>query len=207
HQASIIREGVAANEALPQLDLVLEGRYNGGANGNSLSTAFDDSLDEGFGYLIGLRFSIPLGYDERAARRDRRVIETRQQERQVNVVMATAFLDLETALNEYRVAIEDVSFADRARKSAQNELFTLDRRWREGGLDEGGLSLLSALLEAQQRLQEAERNTASAHASLEIASANMARARGGLLDRWGVSLASVEGRRGQPTYRPVTDTQ
>ncbi|MEL7464525.1 MAG: TolC family protein [Pseudomonadota bacterium] len=207
HQASIIREGVAANEALPQLDLVLEGRYSGGANGNSLDRAFDDSLNEGFGYLIGLRFSIPLGYDERAARRDRRVIETRQQERQVNVVMATAFLDLETALNEYRVAIEDVSFAERARKSAQNELFVIDRRWREGGLGEGGLALLSALLDAQERLQQAERNTASAQASLEIASANMARARGGLLDRWGVSLATVEGRRGQPTYRPITDTQ
>ena len=204
HRASIIREGVAANEALPQLDLVVEGRYNGGANGDRLGRAFEDGLDDGFGYLIGLRFSVPLGYDERAARRDRRVIETRQQERQVNVVVATAFLDLETAINEYRVSVEDLSFAQRAMRSARNELGVIDRRWREGGLDEGGLSLLSGLLDAQQRLQEAERNVASANAALEIAGANLARTRGGLLDRWGVSLALTEGRRGQPTYRPVS---
>lgn len=204
HRASIIREGVAANEALPQLDLVLEGSYNGGANGNGLDNAFNDGLDDGFGYLIGLRFSIPLGYEERAARRDRRVIETRQQERQVNVVMATAFLDLETALSEYRVSIDDVTFAERAMRSARNELGVIDRRWREGGLDEGGLGLLSGLLDAQERLQQSERNVASAYASLEIASANMARARGALLDRWGVSLTQADGRRGQPTYRPVS---
>lgn len=203
HRASIIREGVAANESLPQLDLVLEGRFTGGAEDDRFGRSFGNGIEDGFGYLIGLRFSIPLGADERDARHTRRQIETRQQQRQIDVVLSTSFLDLETAINEYQVAIKDMKFAHRALHISDRDLGVLDARWRDGGYVDGGLALLAALLDSQLQVQQSERAVAAARASVEIASANLARARGGLLDRWGLNLLKAPGRRGLPTYRPV----
>ena len=64
---------MAANESLPELDLVLEARSEGGTGGRSLGDAFDDQSGN-VGTLVGLKFSVPLGFDERDARYHRRRI-------------------------------------------------------------------------------------------------------------------------------------
>ena len=94
YQAALLREGMAANDSLPELDLVLELSADGGADGRSLSEAFSDKSN-GSGHLVGLKFSVPLGYDERDARYKRRRLETVQQERQVLSVLQPILLEVD----------------------------------------------------------------------------------------------------------------
>ncbi|MEO1307360.1 MAG: TolC family protein [Pseudomonadota bacterium] len=200
YEAALLREGMAANESLPELDLILEVSAEGGADGKNLSDAFRNRTD-GAGHLVGLKFSVPLGFDERDARYKRRRLETVQQERQVLSVIQTILLEVDVSANEYIVACNDLIAQRKALNAAQSALRTTEARWNQGGASEGGISLLSALLSGYEQVQAAEQAVATARATREISAANLARARGVLLERWGLKTDIVADVRGQPTYR------
>ncbi|MEM6465436.1 MAG: TolC family protein [Pseudomonadota bacterium] len=199
YEAALLREGIAANEALPELDLILEASLAGGDDGNDYGGALSDQAD-GTGYLVGLSFSVPLGFDERDARYKRRRIETVQQERQVLSAISTILLEIDVSANEYIVACNDLVAQRKALSAAQRDVNTLQRRWNEG-VGDGGIGLLSALLDAYEDLQESEQAVATARATREISAANLARARGVLLERWGLKVTPTTEIRGEPTYK------
>ncbi|MEP5761792.1 MAG: TolC family protein [Litoreibacter sp.] len=202
YEAALLREGVAANESLPELDLILEASASGGADGRSLSNAFDDN-DNGYGHVIGLKFSVPLGFDERDARYKRRRLETVQQERQVLSVISSILLEVDVSSNEYIVATQDLVAQRNANLAAQSDVRVLRNRW-EDGVDSGqGIAVLSALLSSYQQVQATEQAVATARATREIAAANLARARGVLLQRWGFKTDIRKDIRDQPTYKLV----
>ena len=201
YEAALLREGMAANESLPELDLVLEANASGGADGSSLSSAFSDN-DNGYGHVVGLKFSVPLGFDERDARYKRRRIETIQQERQVLSVISTILTEVDVSANEYLIATQDLVAQRRAQQAAQRDLTTLRNRWNDG-VGSDGIAVLSALLSSYQQVQAAEQAVATARATREIAAANLARARGVLLQRWGFKTDIRKDIRDQPTYKLV----
>ena len=200
YQAALLREGMAANDSLPELDLVLELSADGGADGRDLSGAFRNKSD-GSGHLVGLKFSVPLGFDERDARYKRRRLETVQQERQVLSVIQTILLEVDVSANEYIVACNDLIAQRKSLAAAQSSLRTVENRWNEGGMSDGGISLLSALLSSYEQVQANEQSVATARATREIAAANLARARGVLLERWGLKTDVAADIRGEPTYQ------
>jgi len=200
YQAALLREGMAANDSLPELDLILEVSADGGSDGRDLSGAFSDQSN-GNGHLIGLKFSVPLGFDERDARYKRRRLETIQQERQVLSVIQTILLEVDVSANEYIVACNDLIAQRKSLAAAQSSLRTVANLWNEGGASEGGIGLLSALLSSYEQVQASEQAVATARATREIAAANLARARGVLLDRWGLKTDIVADIRDQPTYQ------
>lgn len=200
YSTALIREGMAANESLPELDLVLEARAQGGATGRNIGQALGREAS-GFGSLIGLKFSVPLGFDERDARYHRRRLETVQQERQVLSALSSVLLEVDVAANEYIVACNDLVAQRRVFTAASADNRALRARWDEG-LGEGA-DLLSALLNSYQARQQAEQAVAQARAAREVAAANLARARGQLLDRWGLSMELRRDIRGEQTYRLV----
>lgn len=200
YEAALIREGMAANQSLPELDLVLEASTEGGANGASFSDAFSNR-NGGSGNVVGLKFSVPLGFDERDARYKRRRIETVQQERQVLNVVSTILLEVDVSANEYIVACNDLIAQRKALRAAQSSLQTVRNRWNDGVGGENGIALLSALLASYQQVQSAEQSVATARATREIAAANLARARGVLLKRWGLKTDVRKDIRGEPTYK------
>ncbi|MEL6511676.1 MAG: TolC family protein [Pseudomonadota bacterium] len=202
YEASLLREGVAANQSLPELDLVLEANQDAGADGSSFSEAFN-SNNNGRGHLVGLKFSVPLGFDERDARYKRRRLETIQQERQVMSVVSTIILEVDVSANEYVVACNDLIAQRKALRAAQRDLNTVQERWNQGVGGENGIALLSALLGSYQQAQAAEQAVATARATREIAAANLARARGVLLKRWGLKTDIRKDIRNQPTYKIV----
>ncbi len=202
YQAALIREGMAANESLPELDLVLEARAAGGADGTDLGEAFDNE-NGGLGSLIGLKFSVPLGFDERDARYHRRKLERVQQERQVMSAIATVLLEVDVAANEYIVACNDLVAQRRALMAAQRDNRAIQARWNDGVGSGAGIDLLSALLSSYQNLQSIEQSVAQARATREVAAANLARARGLTLERWGLRLDLTEDVRGEATYKLV----
>ena len=200
YQAALLREGMAANDSLPELDLILEVSAEGGSDGRDLSGAFSDQSN-GNGHLVGLKFSVPLGFDERDARYKRRRLETIQQERQVLSVIQTILLEVDVSANEYIVACNDLIAQRKSLAAAQSSLRTVANLWNEGGASEGGIGLLSALLSSYEQVQASEQAVATARATREIAAANLARARGVLLDRWGLKTDIVADIRDQPTYQ------
>ncbi len=199
YEAALLREGMAANESLPELDLVLELAADGGADGRDIGGAFSDE-GNGFGYLAGLKFSVPLGFDERDARYKRRRLETVQQERQVMSVISTILLEVDVSANEYIVACNDLIAQRKRLAAAQSSLRTIETRWNDGA-GETGIGLLSALLDSYEDVQEAEQAVATARATREIAAANLARARGVLLDRWGLKTNIQKDIRDEPSYK------
>ena len=103
--------------------------------------------------------------------------------------------------DEYVVACNDLIAQRKSLAAAQSSLRTLERRWSEGGASEGGIGLLSALLSGYEQVQQSEQAVAHARATREIAAANLARARGVLLDRWGLKTNIAADTRGEPTYQ------
>lgn len=201
YEAALLREGMAANESLPELDLVLEASASGGTDGSSLSGAFQDKSN-GYGHVVGLKFSVPLGFDERDARYKRRRLETIQQERQVLSVISTILAEVDVSANEYIIATQDLTAQRQFQRAAQRDLNTLRNRWNDG-IGDDGIAIMSALLSSYQQVQAAEQAVATARATREISAANLARARGVLLKRWGLKTDIRKDIRDQPTYKIV----
>ncbi len=198
YEAAVVREGVAANESLPELDLVLEAIFAGNAERRNVGRAFGD---ERFGGLAGLRFSIPLGYDERDARYERRRLETVQQRHQTRAALSTVLLEVQVSASEYAVSAKDLDQRRRARSAAQAELNALRSEW-ELGVGFAPLSTtLSELVGAYERASLAERAVAQGRATLAVAAANFNRARGILLDRWNINISPQKGVRDETIYR------
>lgn len=202
YEAALLREGMAANESLPELDLILEANASGGSDGDSLSNAFDDGSN-GDGHVVGLKFSVPLGFDERDARYKRRRLETIQQERQVLSVISTILAEVDVSANEFIVATQDLQAQRQAQLAGQASLRTLRNRWNDGVGEGQGIAVFSALLDTYERVQLNEQSVATARATREIAAANLARARGVLLQRWGLKTDVRQDIRDQPTYKLV----
>lgn len=199
YKAAVIREGAAANDNLPELDLVLEAALSGDDTGTRLGGALGDSQLGGF---IGVRLSVPLGYDERAARYERRRLETIQQRHQSRSALSTVLLEVEISASEYAVAARDLEQQRRARKAAQRELSSLRVVWEDGSGVGVRAAALSALIDAHERAALLEMSVAQARATLAIAAANFNRSRGVLLDRWNVVVGPTEGVREELNYRP-----
>ena len=200
YEAALLREGLAANESLPELDLILEYTGSGGTDGGSFAGAFDDE-DNGAGHLVGLKFSVPLGFDERDARYKRRRLETIQQERQVLAVISTILAEVDVSANEYIISTQDLYARRQAQLAAQRDLVTLRDRWNDGVGEGQSIAIFSALLDAYERVQLSEEAVATARATREISAANLARARGVLLARWGLQTEIRNEIRNEPTYK------
>jgi outer membrane protein TolC len=198
YEAAALREGVAANESLPELDLILEGVWAGNSEQNRLGQAARDSE---LGGLAGLRFSVPIGYDERDARHERRKLETVQQRHQTRAALSSVLLEVEVSASEYTVAAKDLVQQRRARAAAQRELQALRSKWEDGAGFDTMSSTLNELIGAHERSMQQEASVAEARSTLAVAAANFSRSRGVLLDRWGVEIRPTTGVRDNAIYR------
>ena len=210
YRSALLREGMAYNESMPQLDLVLEGSVNGGANGEFIGAPFSDGFDNRPSYTAGLRFSVPLGPDERDARHKRRRLETVQQALQVRTTVDTVLLELEVSANELATAQNELAERAQALSLAGADQRVTEDRWKagigvagQGGAD--GVFYLDQLLTGQDRLMRAELDFAEAQSTIMVARANLSRAQGTLLAELGYEIAAdtdpATGRNPLPRYR------
>jgi outer membrane protein TolC len=205
YRTALLREGMAANESLPQLDLVMEGSLSGRDADWKLGGAFGNGVDHKPGYQVGVRLAVPLGKDERKVRYERRQIESNQQSLQVRAAVETVMLELEVSANEYGVAHREMLRRADSVKFALEDQRVLRERWSAGisagqsGTD--GLVYLDQLLNAQERVASAERQFSEAQVTYQVSSANLARARGKLLSDLGLKVAQVANEKGLPVYK------
>lgn len=182
HQAAVLRQGLAENENLPRLDLVLEGNLGGRSGIGQYGTSIDNytRYKGGPGGVAGLRLEIPLGADDAQARLDRRRLETRQVENQSRATMSTIVVEAEITLNEYRVAFRDMAARGAALAASQKDVALQTTRLQEG-VGNGatsGAGALDRLLDAQERLTRAEAELASAQSVYTVAFIQLQRVAG-----------------------------
>ena len=214
YRSALLREGMARNERMPQLDLVLEASTRGGNYNGNIFPSFGDAWSERPSYTVGARFAVPLGKDERRARYDRRRIETMQQALQARSTIDTVILELEVSTNELVTANNELVQRGEALRLATADKGTITTRWQSGlagaqgsagGND--GVLYLDQLLGAQDRVTTAELDFAEAQATAMVAAANLSRARGTLLTDLGYGITRDDGGgRLLPTYRLVAAT-
>ena len=186
HQQAVLREGLAENDNLPKLDVVLEGNMGGRGNIDQYGVALQNyTTNQGRpGGVAGLRLDIPLGADQSAAQLARRRLETRQAENQSLAAISTIVVEAEVTLNEYRVAFRDMAARAVALAATQKDVDLQTARLRDGigvaGTPGAGSAAgaLDRLLDAQDRLARAEDALANAQAVYTVAFIQLQRVSG-----------------------------
>ncbi|QXM23659.1 TolC family protein [Elioraea tepida] len=203
HRAAVLREGQAQVEALPRLDIVLEGTQGGRGLGRyQFGEAFDryNNLQRPGG-TIGLRLEVPLQSDDLAARLERRRLETRQVESQGRATLATIVAESEVTLNEYNVAFREVAARALAMRAAQTEVNIQTERFRQGvGSGLAGATALDLLLQAQERLAEAEERVAAAQVGFTLAFLVLARVQGTFTSLENLDVRKIDDAARGPSY-------
>ncbi len=189
-QAAGIRENMARNEIMPELNLVLQGSL-GGLTGGDMADAYGKQYAEGGpGYGIGLVFSFPLENNIGKAHLERRRIETRQQINQVKTTIDTVLLEVKVSAREVATAHRETQAKYEAVRAFTEDLDTLQaRRPIQDLRDEVQASgFLDTMLDAQDRRANAEEEFIRAAANYQIAIVNLERAKGNLLTYSDVSV-------------------
>jgi outer membrane protein TolC len=182
-EAANIREGMARNEILPQLNLVLEGSL-GGLSDNDIGTAYGRQFTEGGpGYSAGIVFSMPLENNVGKAQLERRRLEVRQQMAQVKTSIDSVLLEVSISAREVGTAYRETQAKYEAVRAYTEDLATLEaRRGVQDLRDESMVaSFLDTVLDAQDRRTRAEEEFIRAAANYQIAIVNLQRAKGQLL--------------------------
>lgn len=182
-KASSVRLNMSHKELLPALDLVMESYVNGLQDDSDIGAAYFDQFSTGApSYRAGLQFEVPLRNRVAKARFERRAIETRQLESQLQATMESlaveaeiAVRDVETTFLESRAKLDSV-------KAAESQVEYLTERWRLlAGEDRSASLILEDLLSAQERLANQEADYLESQVRYNFAITNLKRATGTLL--------------------------
>ncbi len=185
---------------LPSLDLV--GRYElvglGGLNnpdfeppqgqtGNSETDAFGNSYDaldstDFFRYRIGLELEVPLSNAEARSRSAKADIAHRRAEDRLRGVVSDIALEIQQAVGDVESAQKRVSAARLARELAEQNLVDQQKRY------EVGIVTTTDILDFQEKATNAMAAEARAVADHAIALAELERAEGSLLARFGIHV-------------------
>lgn len=184
HRAAVLREGQGQVEALPRLDVILEGNYGGRApntweSGEAWRDTWRNSNNPGG--LFGLRLEVPLGRDALRAQADRRRLETRQIESQGRATLATLIAEAEITLNEYNVSYRELAARAAVLRATARDFGIEEERWRQGvagNTGEGAANALERLLNAQERLTDAEEALVTAQVTFTVSFLALQRVQG-----------------------------
>lgn len=182
-RAAGVRLGVAQNELLPKLDLVLN-TYVAGLSGDAdiLQSWGNQYADGRPGYTVGGQFEMPLGNRAAQARQDRRQWELTKAVYEFRTVVETGLTDVELSVREAETSYREMLAKFQALVAAETEASYLEDRWKVlPGADRGTTLLLEDLLDAQQRLADTEGEFVQAQVSYSIALIRTRRAMGTLL--------------------------
>lgn len=205
-RAAVLREGQAQIEALPRLDMVLEGNYGGrGMDTWGWGNAWTDTTrnTDRLGGVAGLRLEIPLATDDLKVRLDRRRLETRQTESRGRATLATVIAEAEVSLNEYNVAFREMALRSGSMRAASRDLAIETVRWRQGvagGRGEGAANALERLLSAQDRLTDAEERLVASEVGFSLAFLALQRVQGTFTSVHNLEMQRIEDAARGPAF-------
>ena len=180
---------VAINNAYPKLDLTtaitLEGIYQspiGQAHpGGNFSDTFHSQweADGHLGWSIGLAFELPIGNREALSIIRRAYLQRMQAIVQYRNLIDQVTLDVTQAVREVQTTWNEMGARRQARFAQADQLSAYEDRRANGEPLEP--TFVQLILDAQERLADAERDEALAVASYQVAIARLERAKGTLL--------------------------
>ena len=181
-RAAGVRLDMASHEMLPQLNLVTQ-TYLAGLRGESdFGDAWLDQFREGEpSYSVGFQYELPVGRRAATARLSRRQLEISQMQEEYRNILEMVRAEVEVAVREVETAYLELSAKNRARHAAELEVETLQTRWKELAEGESGGLSLQALLQAQERVTEAEFEFARSQLTYNLSLINMRHANGTLI--------------------------
>ncbi|MHC4716791.1 MAG: TolC family protein, partial [Planctomycetota bacterium] len=180
YRAAMIRKNVAENQALPQLDFILETAMSGLDRAGPITAAMDDQWRHP-GLLIGLKWEHPVENNAAKARLIRRRLEIRQIVNQLRATVDTVLLEVKISAREVNTSFREMLTRHQALQAAEEDLRVLRERWANAGGTKGAVQYLRLLLDCQQRLAKAQEDFAASSVEYNVAMVNLQRAQGTLL--------------------------
>ena len=184
-QDASIRQRVADNQRLPELNLSATVRYNGVTRGQDqgIDNAYNSLGERDFiDYLVNLQFEVPIGnrgpeafFREQQLARRAAVINYQNLAQQV-------VLDVKDALRNLLTTYELIGAARAARRAAADNLRAIEEQ-EKAGVALTPEFLLDLKLSTQQRLADSEVNEVQALTDYNIAIARFYQSMGTLLKR------------------------
>jgi outer membrane protein len=191
-----IEERRARNQELPDLNFVVGYGLDGLAGDTKGGTkdAFDgdygDALDEllsgdYYHYRIGLELEVPLTNARAHAAREQAEISVKRTRRELEQTLSSVSLDVDRALADTESAYKRIAAATLARELAEENLANQKRRFELGAVT------TKDVLDFQTKLAQAEAAEVEAVTDHANAVTALARARGTLLERFGIELGET----------------
>ena len=182
-RAASVRQGVAKQNLLPRLDLLL-GAYVAGLDGDyDVADSWRQQFTEGEpGYSIGLNFELPIGNRAAQARARRSQLQVYRAIQEFRSTVENGITEVELAVRENETSRRELLSRYQSMVSADTEATYLYDRWRMlPGDDRSTSTLLEDLLDSQDRVSDEEFDFVTAQVNYMLASVNLKRVTGTLL--------------------------
>ena len=182
-QAVSARVGVARNQVLPRMDMIL-GTYVAGVRADrDILGSWVDQFSEGRpSYYFGLAYELPVGNRASKARLNRNRWEFSRAMYEFHQATEVTFTEVEIAVRETQTAFTEMVTKKQAVDAAANEVLYLQDRWDHlPDPNESATLLIEDLLDAQERLADEERDFVAAQTAYALSWVGLRKAMGVLL--------------------------
>ncbi|MEZ6057244.1 MAG: TolC family protein [Planctomycetaceae bacterium] len=178
-----VRIGVAENELLPRLDLVLRTYVSGLEGDSNIPQSWGNQFSQGApSYGFGILYEVPLGNRAAKARYEARKWEYTRAVQEFRAIVETGMTEVELAVREAETSYREMLSRHQALVAAENEAGYLESRWGVfAGDGRGTTLLLEDLLAAQERLADSEGEFVQSQVNYVVALATVRKATGTLL--------------------------
>ncbi len=202
-----VQQDISENELLPELNLIFD-TYVAALRGETdIPGAWVDHFRNSTpGYAVGLEFAVPRGRRAARARNTRQRLLLKQVRHEIDQTIFDVVAEAQIAWRQVDSAFQTVAAAGEAIRAARADLLQNEARWESFALIEGDLAegqtpttLLDQLLDAQQRLTNAELTYSRAVLEYKVAEIGLKRATGTLLQHQQVTFGKVCGDCGPET--------
>jgi outer membrane protein TolC len=198
-KAAAVRKKVSKNELLPQLDLIMETSIAGLDRAGRVTDGWDDQWKGAHpGFLVGLRLDMPVENNVAKARHRRRKLEIRQQIAQLRTTVDTVLLEAKISAREVTTSFREMQSRHQSLAAAREDVRILQQRWEShaGAGNKPAIGYIELLIEAQDRLAEAEEDFARSTVIYNVATINLQRAQGTLLKYEELEVRRIEKDKG-----------
>ena len=185
-----VQKDVSVHELLPELNLIFSAYASALRGESDVLGAFSDQFTASTpGYAVGFEFNLPYGRRAARARNTRQQLVLEQVRFEIDQTMNDVVAESQIAWRQINSAHETVLAAAQAIEAARTDLLQNEARWESFALIEGDFAegqtpttLLDQLLDAQQRLTNAELTYSQAVLEFKTAEIALKRATGNLLN-------------------------
>ncbi len=194
-----IESDLGRNEMLPELNLILRSYLSALEGSTGIESAWQQQWSNSApGYAAGLEYAIPYGRRASKSRLTQRQLKLQKVNEEVDVAILAVVSETQVAARHIDSAFKTMQAAAGAIQAATADLEYQNQRWEAFALVEGDfaegqspVTLLDQLLDAQQRLSNAEAIYSQSEFEFKRAQLALKRATGTVLQHERIEFSSA----------------